>query len=64
MDSSKPTKNQLNALIISDVVQFVSNKCGVTDTAGKYYLVFTHSAFILDYPRLDVFIFHDLQFAR
>lgn len=37
MDSSKPTKNQLNALIISDIVQFVSQRCGVTDTAGNIF---------------------------
>lgn len=35
MDSSKPTKNQLDAIIISDIVQFVAQKCGVTDTAGN-----------------------------
>ncbi|KAG4070063.1 hypothetical protein HA402_013723 [Bradysia odoriphaga] len=35
MDSTKPTKNQLNALIIADIVQFVSQRCGVTDTAVR-----------------------------
>lgn len=35
MDSAKPTKNQLNPLIIADIVQFVSQRCGVTDTVGN-----------------------------
>lgn len=35
MDSSKPTKNQLDPSIIADIVQFVSKKCNVSDTAVR-----------------------------
>lgn len=35
MDSSKPTKNQLDRNIIADIVQFVSKRCNVTDTAVR-----------------------------
>lgn len=35
MDSSKPTKNQLDPRIIADIVQYVSKKCNVTDTAVR-----------------------------
>lgn len=35
MDSSKPTKNQLDAKIIADIVQFVAKRCNVTDTAVR-----------------------------
>lgn len=35
MDSSKPTKNQLDPSIIADIVQYVSKKCNVSDTAVR-----------------------------
>lgn len=35
MESSKPTKNQLNPKIISDIVQYVTKRCKVTDTAVR-----------------------------
>lgn len=35
MESSKPTKNQLDPLIIADIVSYVSKRCKVTDTAVR-----------------------------
>lgn len=35
MDSSKPTKNQLDPNIIADIVQYVSKRCSVSDTAVR-----------------------------
>lgn len=35
MDSSKPTKNQLDPSIVADIVQCVSKKCDVSETAVR-----------------------------
>ncbi|XP_055322083.1 protein insensitive-like [Sitodiplosis mosellana] len=35
IESSKPTKNQLNPKIIADIVQYVAKRCKVTDTAVR-----------------------------
>lgn len=35
MESSKPTKNQLDANIIADIVSYVSKRCKVSDTAVR-----------------------------
>lgn len=35
IESSKPTKNQLNPNIIADIVQYVTKRCKVSDTAVR-----------------------------